>query len=203
MAVDANLQCSLRESLGSRASRKLRAGGRIPASLQGEDIDNINLHLDADSFHAARRHHVSLFDLDIDGRVESAVVRELQWDAMGDHLVHIEFKRVIRGVETEAEVNLTFAGMPKEGVVNVVQGTITVRCIPSLIPEQIKFSVDGLEAGSHILAGSLEMPEGVSLGVDPETEVAVIAAIREESDEPAEIPDADAPAEDGPAPSAD
>ena len=40
MAVDANLQCSLRESLGSRASRKLRAGGRIPASLQGEDIDN-------------------------------------------------------------------------------------------------------------------------------------------------------------------
>ena len=46
-------------------------------------------------------------------------------------------------------------------------------------------------------------PEGVSLGVDPETEVAVIAAIREESDEPAEIPDADAPAEDGPASSED
>lgn len=189
MSQDATLICSRRDKVGSRSARKLRAEGRIPASLQGEHAENVNLHLDETAFLAARRHHVHLYDLDIDGKVDSAVVRELQWDAMGDRLVHVEFKRVVRGVETESEVDLAFVGMPKDGVLNVSQPTIMIRCLPSLIPDAIKHRVEGLEPGTHIKAGDLKLPEGISLVVDPDLEVAVIAAIREESAEPAEMPD--------------
>lgn len=188
MSQDATLSCSRREKVGSRSARKLRSEGRIPASLQGENAENVNLHVDETAFLSTRRHHVQLYDLDIDGAVEAAVVRELQWDALGDRLVHVEFKRVVRGVETESEIDLKFVGMPKDGVLNISQPSIVIRCIPSLIPDGVKHSVEGLEPGTHITAADLKLPEGVHLGVEPDLEVAVVAAIREELEEPAEMP---------------
>ena len=181
MSESARFQCSLRPELGSRAARKLRAAGRVPASLnsEGRDSAHVDLHLDESQFLASRRHHVHLYDLDIDGRVESAVVRELAWDSLGDRLVHIEFKRVARNVATESQVDLVFAGMVREGVANHVHNEITIRCLPGLIPDSIRVEVEGLTIGTHVRAKDLVLPEGVELAQDPETEILIVTAIRE------------------------
>jgi len=167
--------------LGSRAARKLRAAGRVPASLnsEGRDSAHVDLSLDEAQFLASRRQHVHLYDLDIEGRVESAVVRELAWDSLGDRLVHIEFKRVARNVATESQVDLVFAGMVREGVATHVHNEITIRCLPALIPDSIRVDVEGLAIGTHVKAKDLVLPEGVELAQDPETEILIVSAIRE------------------------
>ena len=176
--TDAKLDCATREKLGSRASRRLRAMGRAIASLQADsDHPHVDLHFDEASFHAARRGHAHLFDLELNGSTESAIVRELQWDALGDTLLHVEFKRVIRGQKTESSVPLAFTGTPS-GVLNHDLDTVTISCIPSLIPDSIKVSVDGLEPGTHVKASDVVMPEGIELMLDADTEIAVISEMK-------------------------
>ena len=139
MSSSESLKCGLRDKVGSRDARKLRSQGRIPASIQAEGKNaHMNIHLAADEFHASRRHHVHLYDLDVDGDVHTAVVRELQWDVMGDHLNHIEFRPVQRGVAIESQVTLLFNGQVKDAVLSQNVTEITISCIPSLIPDNLE-----------------------------------------------------------------
>ena len=82
MSSSLSLKASKREKVGSRHARKLRRDGRIPCSIQPhEEREHVDIHIDEREFLAARRHHVHLFDIDVDGEMETAVIRELQWDA--------------------------------------------------------------------------------------------------------------------------
>ncbi|MCP3919321.1 MAG: 50S ribosomal protein L25 [bacterium] len=179
-----NISCEVREKVGSRDARKLRRQGRIPGTLQTDgEHAHVNLHFAEDDFLAARRAHVHLFDLDIGSDSEAALVRELQWDALGDRIAHVEFKRVVRGVETESEVELSFYGQVTSGILNHNVTHITIRCLPSIIPDSIEVNINGLAAGAHIKTGDLELPEGISLGMSEDFEIAVIAAPKAEVEE--------------------
>lgn len=185
MSSSAKLSCSLRESVGSRASRKLRAEGRIIATLQADENGaHIDLHLSSAEFAASRRAHTHLYDLDVNGEVHAAVVRELQWDSMGDVINNIEFKRVVRGVATESEVALSFVGNVNSGVLTHNVTHIAISCIPSLIPDSIEVSVNGLEEGSHVKASDLVLPAGIALAVDGDLEIAVVSARRTQMETP-------------------
>ena len=173
MAQSQILKAQKRETLGSRASRKLRANGSLPANIQGEE-SHIDISINEREFLAARRAHVHLYDLDVEGSTETAVVRELQWDTFGDHILHVEFKTVVRGVATESEVALAFVGTPKGGVVNHLVDHLTILCIPSLIPDNLEVSIEGLEPGAHVKASDIKLPEGITLSGDPTLDVAMI-----------------------------
>ena len=121
------IKAELRTKLGSRAARNMRAMGRIPSTIQGGEGDHLNISIDEVEFWTARRRHVHLFDIEVGGQTESATVRELRWDAMGDHIDHVEFRRVQRGVAIEVEVPLEFLGHPKGGVLNHLVTKIGVR----------------------------------------------------------------------------
>ena len=183
--TDAKLQCAVRDKVGSRDSRKLRALGRMVASLQADEgHEHVNVHFDEAEFHAARRNHVHLFDLEFGGKSEAAIVNELQWDAFGDTLLHVEFKRVVRGQKTESVVPLKFTGTPI-GVLTHDLNEIEISCIPSLIPDAIKINVEGREAGTHIKKADVKVPEGIELLVDDDFDIAVITELKEvEAEEP-------------------
>lgn len=188
MSESTVLKAQVREKLGSRAARKLRSEGRIPASIPTDgEHDHVNLHLDEREFLSSRRHHVHLYDIDIAGNVESALVRELQWNALGDQITHVEFKRVQRGVETETDVPIEVLGQPKDGVLNLVHPEIRIRVLPSMIPDSIEVRVAELDTGSHLKASDLKLPEGVSLAVPDDLEVLVVSAERAVEDEPMDV----------------
>jgi large subunit ribosomal protein L25 len=199
MSASEILKAEKREKVGTRASRKLRAQGRIPASIQapGDDV-HIDFSIVEHDFLATRRHHTHLYDIDIAGVQETAVVNELQWDTFGDRILHVEFKRVKRGEKTESTVQLEFFGHPKGGVLNHLVNDITVSSIPSLIPDSIEIKVDHLEPGDTILASQLDMPEGVEIAIPGDTMIAVVAIPKEVVDETAaegeegEVPPTDA-----------
>ncbi|MEL6431122.1 MAG: 50S ribosomal protein L25 [Planctomycetota bacterium] len=176
--TDAVLQCAVRNKVGSRDSRVLRALGRMVASLQADsDHPHVNLHFDEASFHTARRAHVHLFDLEFDGKKEAAIVNELQWDALGDNLLHVEFKRVTRGQKTESVVPLRFVGTPA-GILTHDLNEIHIRSIPSAIPDSIDVRVEGLEPGTHIRKADIELPEGVELLVEDDYDIATISDLK-------------------------
>ena len=190
MAQSSVLKAQKRSKLGTRTARALRAEGLIPAHAQGGG-DHVDVSICQREFLASRRAHVHLYDIDVEGTQETAVVRELQWDAFGDNIIHIEFMKVVRGVEIESEVTLAFLGHPKSGVVNHLVETVLVKCIPSLIPDNLEVKVDGLEEGSHIKASDLELPEGISLACDPDLDVATIVGAHGHEREEGEDEDED------------
>jgi large subunit ribosomal protein L25 len=180
------LKAEVRSKLGSRAARQIRSMGRIPATIQGGEGDHLDISIDESEFWSARRHHVHLFDLELGGTTESATVRELQWDPMGDQIDHIEFRRVRRGVAVEVEVALEFVGHPKGGVLNHLASEIEVRCLPTLIPDSIEVKVHELEIGHVLTAGEVVLPEGFELASPPGLHVCnVVAARGLEEDQPA------------------
>lgn len=191
--MSATLNAEAREKLGSRSSRKLRAAGRIPASIQGESRENVHCTLDEHEFSTARRHHQHLFEVRLGEATEAVVVRELQYDAFGDRIIHVEFRRVVLGREIETEVDLHFEGHPKGGVLTPLHTHVTIRSVPAKIPDAIEVSVEGLEPGHPLLARDLVLPEGASLAMDPKTQIAVVSVpkvVREEAPEVAVEPEA-------------
>ena len=182
------LKTEKRTKKGTRHARALRGRGMIPACLLSDGTaPTIDFAIPEHEFLTARRHHVHVFELDFGGGApETALVRELQWDTFNDGVLHIDFKRVRTDVETEAEVELEFVGHPKAGMLNHLVTHVTVRCIPTIIPNSIEVPVGHLEVGGLIVARELVLPEKVALAIPPETPIANAVAIKIEV-EPTEV----------------
>jgi len=185
--MSATFEGQLREKSGSRGARKLRAEGQIPCNIQGGDGQHVNFSIGNREFFTARRQHEHLFDINLGSETETALVRELQWDALGEDLLHIEFRRVVRGQETEAEVTLNFIGINSAGFVQHLLERLTVAAIPSLIPEHLEVLVASIELGTPLTAGDLELPEGVRLVTPADAPVASVAETKEEIEEEEEV----------------
>jgi large subunit ribosomal protein L25 len=185
MSDSSVLTAESREKVGTRPSRALRSEGRIPATLQADaENGHLDFSIDESELLAARRHHVHLYDIALSGEEHSAVIRELQWDTFGDKIIHVEFRRVTRGVEIESEIELHAVGQAA-GVVNLIVSHLTIKSIPSKIPDKLEITVTGLEEGSTLKASDVELPEGVSLAGDGEIDVVTVFGSRVAQEEEA------------------
>ncbi len=178
MSASETIKGTKRAKVGTRSAKKLRAEGQLPANIQGEGKDHVDFSIDLRDFLATRRHHTHLYDIDIEGELEAALVRELQYDAFGDNIIHVEFKRVIRGQKTDAEVPIEFLGHPTSGQLNHLMTTIHISCLPSQIPDSIEVKIEGLGEGDSIHASDIELPEGMDLNTEGTDLVASISAIK-------------------------
>jgi large subunit ribosomal protein L25 len=173
--MSTQLKGGRRESVGSRSARKLRADGRIPANIQGEGKPHADIHIDSRAFLTARRHHEKMFDIDLGDKTETVLIKEMQYDAFGDQLIHIEFRRVTRGVAIDAEVEVHFEGQARGGVLQVVHHLVKIKAIPSKIPDEILVNVESLKAHETFKAKDLKLPEGVTLVSSPDFVLAIVA----------------------------
>ncbi len=186
MAKSETLKAELRPQVGSRQARKLRAAGRIPAVLDPDGTSpHVDIAIDRHAFLATRRHHTHLYDIEVGGKTETAIIRELAFDAFGDEIVHVEFKRVRRDVKTEIEVELEFRGHPKGGMLTHLITHVTVLCFPDQIPDNIEVPVGHLDIGGSVTAKQLVMPAGIEL-VKPtgDYKVAVVVLAKMDIPEP-------------------
>src|SRR6185295_16440325 len=139
------------------------------------------LTIDEHEFLAARRAHEHVFTLEFEGGgSDSAMVRELHWDPLGEDILHVEFRRVDLTRETEAEVMLEFVGHPKGGVLNHLVALVKVAAIPSKIPDKIEVKVDAMELGHPLFASDLRLPPDVRLVTPGTTAIAVVVIVKEE-----------------------
>ncbi len=176
------IQGRRREETGSRAAQALRAQGFVPVVLYGrEDRKTLHLSLKTEEVEKMLRGHARLVEVDLDdGTKESGLVKDVQFDPVTDEVLHMDLIHVDLTKPVEVEVPLEFVGHPK-GVSEGGKFThdladLPLICLPTQIPPAITVKISDLGVGDHVKAGDLELPEGVKLGVPPETVVCHVKA---------------------------
>jgi large subunit ribosomal protein L25 len=172
-----------REEVGSRASRKLRTLGFIPANLYSHGQPSIKLKLEYLRWSKHLTEQLHLVSLEFpDGKNQIAAVREIQRDPMSQQVAHVEFLAVKMDEVTEFHVPIIFEGTPKGakdgGVKTISSDHVMVECLPTVVPDSLTVNITDLDIGDSINAGAMVMPEGVKLVTDPAVTLVSITAVR-------------------------
>jgi len=175
----ATLSAEVREETGSAAARRCRRAGQVPAVVYGHEEGSVAIVLRGEDVHHIVAHRVKMVTLDVGGKKEQALVKDVQFDTFGERPLHLDFERVAMDEVIEVECPVELAGTAKGaaagGVLEHPVADLHVRCLPANIPELIRVSVSHLEIGDTIHVRDIEPPEGVTVLTDPE---AILVTIR-------------------------
>ena len=161
----------LRETRGTRSARKMRAQGAVPAVLYGHGEDTVSLTVPNSEIEALLRHGGRVVELQ--GAIQgNALVREVQWDCYGAHVLHLDLTRVSKGESVETVVPIELRGDAPGalhgGIVQHQLHEVHIQCPVAAIPEKIRVNVNHLEVGDEIKVSQLELPEGVQVLASPD-----------------------------------
>lgn len=164
-----------RESFGKGAARKLRAAGRIPAVLYGRGTDPQHVSLPAHQVTLLVRTANAVFDLDIAGKRQLALVKDVQKDPVRQIIEHLDLVVVRRGEKVQVEVPIHLEGKPfASNLAEQEAHSVTIEVEALHIPEHVLVSVEGLDEGAQVLASAVTLPEGATLVSDPDVLVATV-----------------------------
>lgn len=178
------IQATKRESTGTAATRRLRRDGHVPAVLYGHGESNEHLAIPHKQVQGLLRHHTRMVKLsgDVD---ETALVSEMQWDALGIEVLHMDLIRVNLKEKVEVTVSVVLhgeaVGTREGGILLENTREVDIRCSAGSIPESLVLDINELHLGENAMASQLVLPEGVELITDSETVLAHVEAPRGES----------------------
>lgn len=195
MADAVTIKAEKRTEFGKGAARRIRREHKIPAVLYGRGAEPVHLTLPGHETMLAAKVANAVITLDFEGKEQLALVKDLQRDVLKPVIKHVDLVIVRRGEKVVVDVAVTTVGeAAPETLVNVEAQTVQVQAEATRIPTGFEVSVEGLEAGTQILASELDLPAGVELVTDPETLVVNVSqAISAEALE-AELAEAEAEA---------
>ena len=164
-----------RQEVGTAACRRLRASGYIPANLYGHGEQNQNLSVREDSLRSIIQHGTKVLSLTGDIS-DTALLREVQWDAFGIDVIHVDLTRVSSSETVEVtlpiELHGEAPGVFEGGQLAVPMHVLTIRCLAASVPEHLTVNLSNLHLGGAIHANEVPLPEGAEL-VTPGAEVVV------------------------------
>ena len=167
------LAAQARSEEGRRPSRRMRRSGRIPAVLYGDGKPAESISLDvfaAYKFLGNEQVYSNVITLDLDGRKESVLIRDLQMHPYKDEILHVDFMRVHQGelVTLNVPVHL----LNEHSAVGVKMGggllhravtEVEIQAPVGKLTEAIEVDVAELGAGESIHLSNLQLPAGVVL----------------------------------------
>ena len=175
MAEAVKLTAQPRTGSGSRAADKLRKKGLVPGIVYGHKEANVSVAVRADELdRAIRVQHARVLDLQMDGKGETVLIRDLQWDYLGKEMLHVDFARVSATDRVKVTVPVELRSTPKTmggGVLDQPFHHLHVECSPLSIPDAIRIDVTNLTLGNPIHVRDIQFPEGVTPLEPPETVV--------------------------------
>ena len=180
MADTAKLTATPRTEFGKGAARRTRRAGLIPAVLYGHGAEPQHLALPShDTFLAVKDHANALVTLDIDGKEQTALVKDIQRDPVKRHIEHLDLVIVRAGERVTVEVPVHVEGESAPGTIHQVElMTLTVTVPATRIPEAVAVSIEGLEEGALVRVADIPRPEDAAIEDDPESVVVVISVPR-------------------------
>ncbi len=186
MAVQtAQVSAKLRGELGSRANKRLRDAGLVPAVIYGHKQAVIPVTLPKKEVANFLNHGAHLFDLSLDGKSEKVLVKEVQYDHLGIELIHVDFARVNLDEKVKVTIPLELKGTPKGeadgGVLQQIIANLEVECLVTEIPENVRFNVSELGLNAVLHVKDIKLPDGVRCLQDGDLIVATVKEIVEEA----------------------
>jgi len=192
-----NLKATKREKTSSGSNSKLRADGLIPAILYGGKDPNKNISVEKKAVKSIVNSDTFLskvLELDIDGKKEKVIPRDVAFHVISEEPIHIDFMRIISGKKIILEIPVKFInhpdspGLKRGGVLNIVRRKIELKCPGENIPDDITIDLAGTDIGTSIKISSVRLAENVSPTIDRDFVIATVAAptVMKEPEKPAE-----------------
>ncbi|HEY1829027.1 MAG TPA: 50S ribosomal protein L25 [Acidimicrobiales bacterium] len=179
--AEITLAAEVGRSLGTRASRRLRRDGKIPATLYGHGMDPVSLAVAARDLRIALNGEAGsnqLLNLNTGATTYLALAREMQRHPVANTVTHVDFQIVRRDEVVSAEVSVVLTGEALEvhhgdGLVDQQMFTLAINALPADIPISIELDVSELVIGGQLRVSDLKLPAGVTTDVDGESAVVI------------------------------
>jgi large subunit ribosomal protein L25 len=167
---EVKLTAEMRTEFGKGAARRIRRAHKVPAVLYGHGTAPIHIALPGHETLLALRTANALLSIEVDGISQLALPKQVQRDPLKHTIEHVDLVIVRRGEKVTVDVPVHVEGEAgPETLVVVDHNSIPIEAEATNIPQQILVSVEGLPAGTQILARDLQIPPGSLVELDPET----------------------------------
>ncbi|QYR53537.1 50S ribosomal protein L25/general stress protein Ctc [Lysobacter soyae] len=173
MATEHKIKAYGRKDEGKGASRRLRHAGRTPAVVYGGDAAPQSIEVEHEPLWLAQQNdwfYSSIISLEIDGKVESVLLRDMQRHPYKQLVMHLDFQRVKAGEKLHTRVPLHFiniedspAGKNSEVSVTSELNDVEVTCLPKDLPEFIEVDLSKINTGDTVHLSDVKLPKGVEL----------------------------------------
>ncbi len=176
------IKAQKRTKRGTRAARRLRSGGRVPAVIYGRGLPGEMLSVDEETLRGIIESRAKMVELRVGSKKQAALIKDIQFGHLGDVINHVDFEGIsleetIR-IEVLVETHGTPKGVREGGVLDVTHRHITVECKPGDVPSEITVEVADLAIGDIVTVGELPVPEGVKVIDEPSTVAVAVHAPR-------------------------
>lgn len=174
---------------GKGASRRLRRAGYVPAVVYGGHAEPQSIQIEHNPlWHATQNEwfYSAILDLDVDGKVQKVLLRDMQRHPFKAQIMHLDFMRVSENETLRAKVPLHFLNQEKSpagksaGVVITHElNEVEISCLPKDLPEFIELDLSDLKIGDIVHLSQIKLPAGVAipeLKLGKEHDVAVVIA---------------------------
>ena len=203
-----SLDANIRNSKTKGDLSLIRNNGGVPAIIYGGEAQNEKISIskkllkslmDKDNFLS------NIVTLNVDGKTQNVLPREIKYHIITDEPIHVDFLRVVPGVKIRIEVPVQFInhekspGLKRGGVLNIVRRKVELRCPSEKIPENLVIDLDGVEIGESFKISSINLDSEVKPTIQGrDFVIATLAAptVMKEPEKPAEA-DAAAEGEEG------
>ena len=188
------LSAELRALAGKGPARATRRAGRIPGIVYGGGREPMPISLEPRELSRAlarRGFFATLIDLQVNGSVERALPREVQYHPVTDKPLHVDFMRVAATSRVTVTVPAVFTnheqsiGLRRGGILNIVRHGIELNCPVDGIPDHIIVSLEGLDIGDSVHISAVAIPEGCRPTITGRdftiASIAASSAVREEA----------------------
>lgn len=206
-----------RELQGSSASRRLRRAGKVPGIIYGGEGQAQAIEVEHNPLYHAMRveaFHSSILDVDVDGKSEQVLLRDVQWHPWKRQVMHVDFQRVKAGEKITLSVPLHFVNEEispaikiEAAIISHVINEINVSCLPKDLPEYIEVDMSEMATDHAVHVSNLNLPAGVEAnyqeGTDPVIATATIKGGSSDSDDEADDAAEASDQADGETPAAD
>jgi len=203
MAEKIVVEAAPRDTRGKNEARRLRVTGKVPAVLYGGKGESLALTVNAKQVGQILRSatgHNTLFQVDLAGKQQPAIVKDWQVDPVSGNLLHVDLLRVAMDVRMRVNVPVHTFGEPagvkqQGGIFETVTREVEIECLPGEIPTEFRLDASALMIGMHLRAGDIAIDTAkMKLLTDPERVIAHVVALRVEEEKPAEAVAAEAAA---------
>ena len=172
----------------NESGKKAREKGDIPGVIYGVDYkDGLAIEMpEGKMFKLLSTVKNSMFSVNLNGKEEYCVVKEIQRDIYG-RVIHVDFQNVNKDEDIKMKIPVIFNGEEK-----VIGKGLLLKALVSEVelygesdefPENIQYNVGDLDFGAKVFAKDLEIPEGFKLEIPENTLVATIGASDSAEDE--------------------
>ncbi len=201
------LDANIRNTKTKGELSALRNNGSVPAVIYGGEAKNETISISKKllkSLIEKENFLSNIVTLNVDGKPQNVLPREIKYHIISDEPIHVDFLRVVPGVKIRIEVPVQFInhekspGLKRGGVLNIVRRKVELRCPSEKIPENLVIDLDGVDIGESFKISSINLEADVTPTiVGRDFVIATLAAptVMKEPEKPAEAEAAEGEAE--------